>query len=187
MKKCFASALLASLTGSLAAGGAAHAATSTTPITFSNDISTNIGNTLTGAGSFTDIYTFSYTSQFDVTSAIISISQGTGSGLTFSSFTLTNTTTGQIHTGTSSINAILQTYTIKASKLSIGDYVLSASGSAAGLGGSYGGNINVAAVPEASTTAMMLAGLAVVGLMAARRRHKATAVPDLDLGRFAAA
>lgn len=168
MKKFFAGALLAV---SLLAGGAANAATTTTAITFNNSVSANIGNTLTSSGTFTDNYTFTYSSAFDVSSAIISISSGSGSGLDINSFTLTNTTTGQVYTGTSSTASLLQTYTITAGNLSSGNYVLTVSGSSSGLGGSYGGNINVAAVPEASTTAMMLAGLAVVGLMAARRRR----------------
>ncbi len=41
------------------------------------------------------------------------------------------------------------------------------------LGGSYGGALAAAPVPEAETYAMMLAGLGLVGFMVSRRRHLA--------------
>jgi len=50
-------------------------------------------------------------------------------------------------------------------------YVLSVSGVAA-AGGTYGGSLNVAVVPEPETYLMMLAGLTAVGFVAARRRRR---------------
>ncbi|MFL9923678.1 FxDxF family PEP-CTERM protein [Herbaspirillum lusitanum] len=181
MHKILAGAVLAA---SLAfTGVAAQAATTTTALTFNNSTTSNIGNTFTSAGSFTDNYTFSYTAgTFDVSSAVISISLGTTSVLGVSSFSLTNTTTGAVYNSTSSSAGSLQYYTITASSLTSGSYVLSVKGNVTGTsGGSYGGNISVSAVPEASTTAMMLGGLALVGFVATRRRRSTTAPMNLNL------
>jgi len=58
--------------------------------------------------------------------------------------------------------------------LNAGNYYLDISGIGGGTSG-YGGDLAVAAVPEASTWAMMLAGFAGVGFMAYRRRRTAAA------------
>lgn len=50
-------------------------------------------------------------------------------------------------------------------------YLLAVSGFAQ-QGGTYGGTLNVAVVPELETYLMMLAGLAAVGFVAARRRPR---------------
>jgi hypothetical protein len=48
----------------------------------------------------------------------------------------------------------------------------------AGANASYGGTLNVSAVPEPETWAMMLGGLGLMGFMA-RRRKKTEAAPEL--------
>lgn len=54
-----------------------------------------------------------------------------------------------------------------------GNYYLKVSGVANGLaGGMYGGGINVSAVPEPGTWTTLLAGLAMFGFMAYRRRQQ---------------
>jgi PEP-CTERM motif len=55
--------------------------------------------------------------------------------------------------------------------LDIGNYYLDISGTGGGTSG-YGGNLSVAAVPEASTWAMLLLGFAGVGLFGMRRRER---------------
>ena len=55
--------------------------------------------------------------------------------------------------------------------LAPGDYFLQISGDGGGTSG-YGGNLTVAAVPEASTWLMMLAGFAGLGFMANRKRDQ---------------
>lgn len=55
-------------------------------------------------------------------------------------------------------------------ELAAGAYTLTVGGDA-GAGASYGGNVVLTPVPEPETYAMMLAGLGVVGLVAARRRR----------------
>ena len=52
-----------------------------------------------------------------------------------------------------------------------GDYYLLVNGTANGIsGGMYAGAINISPVPEANTMSMLLAGLAMLGLMSIRRR-----------------
>ena len=56
--------------------------------------------------------------------------------------------------------------------LGVGDYVLEIRGHATGAsGGSYGGLVNVAAVPEPTGAALVLAGLSVLGLVVRRRKR----------------
>lgn len=173
MKKII-SALFVS--ASLLCSASSYAATdinNTSAITFNANTS-SLGATYgvgTPGKTFTENFTFSQGSLFELTSAIISISLGTTSGLDITGFTLTGN--GVTSVGTMTSSAGLQTWTLTASNLSAGLYTLAAIGSVTGsTGGSFGGNINVAAVPEASTTAMMLGGLAVVGFAASRRRRK---------------
>ena len=72
----------------------------------------------------------------------------------------------------SSSTATGTNYSIPVTLLTGGSYKLNIAGSVSGLsGGFYAGGLNVAAVPEASTTAMMLGGLALVGFVALRRRR----------------
>ena len=59
-----------------------------------------------------------------------------------------------------------------AGTLSAGVYSLTISGNA-GNGASYGGNVVLTPIPEPETYALMLAGLGVVGFVAARRRPRA--------------
>lgn len=56
--------------------------------------------------------------------------------------------------------------------LAAGSYNLTVSGNA-GSGASYGGNVVLTPIPEPETYALMLAGLGVVGFVAARRRNPA--------------
>ncbi|MBG7618458.1 FxDxF family PEP-CTERM protein [Herbaspirillum sp. AP02] len=122
--------------------------------------------------SFSDNYTFSITSLTDLSSAVTATFNTTnGGGLT--SYTLINTTTNTtIATGTSTsspsgLKNTVITFSVDSSKLTAGSYSLNVTGK-----GTYGGNLTLtSSVPEVSTTAMMLGGLAFVGMMAWRRRR----------------
>jgi hypothetical protein len=59
-----------------------------------------------------------------------------------------------------------------------GPLVLTVMGTA-GANASYGGTLNVSAVPEPETWAMMLGGLGLVGFMARRRKKPEAAAPEL--------
>jgi hypothetical protein len=69
-------------------------------------------------------------------------------------------------------NGMGNTQMIDSLALGMGDYVLEIRGRATGTsGGSYGGLVNVAAVPEPAGAALALAGLGFLGLFAARRKR----------------
>ncbi len=80
---------------------------------------------------------------------------------------------GQNGTGSQlgSMAATNTTYTF--SNLAVGDYSFKFTGSAGPNGGGYMVGLSVAPVPEPSEWAMMLAGLGLVGAVAARRRRRA--------------
>ena len=64
--------------------------------------------------------------------------------------------------------------TLSTPSLAAGSYTLQIRGLVNGTnGGSYAGVMNVAPVPEASTMALMLAGLGIVGAIVVRRRNAA--------------
>ncbi|MCA1324767.1 FxDxF family PEP-CTERM protein [Herbaspirillum sp. alder98] len=170
-KHILKSIFLASSLASCAAANAATDINNTSALIFNNN-TTSLGATYGLADvskTFTENFTFNTTGMFGFTGAIISITLGTLSGVNLSAFTLTGN--GITSTGSLTSSAGLQTWTLIAPNLSLGNYTLAAVGNVTGTGGgSFGGNVNIAAVPEASTTAMMLGGLALVGFFAARRR-----------------
>lgn len=136
--------------------------------------------------SFNDSYTFTLSSLTDISSAVTAtFVTKNGGGLT--SYSLINTTTNAtIATGTSSNSAAgkntIITFSVDASRLTAGNYALNITGK-----GTYGGNLTLtSAVPEASTTAMMLGGLAFVGMMALRRRRNEKNESALPTGMAAA-
>jgi PEP-CTERM motif len=64
--------------------------------------------------------------------------------------------------------------TLSAPSLAAGSYTFEVRGKVSGLaGGSYAGVMNLAPVPEASSTALLFAGLGVFGVVAVRRRGQA--------------
>jgi hypothetical protein len=175
MKKTIIGMLFAA---SLLAAGVATANAAnindTTAITF------NAGNTSAGfsgafgqgtAGkTFLENYTFSFPTDFDVTSAVISIALGTSTAVNITNFMLSGN--GQTFLGSETSTGAVQVWNLTAANLASGAYTLSVFGNVLGsAGGSFGGNINISPVPEASTTAMMLGGLALVGFAATRRRR----------------
>ena len=154
------------------AGTAAQAA----PLTFSSNGVATFSNVITtGAGStFSDNYTFSLPGNSSASGSLTTITLGQLLGLAINSVTLTNPTTNTVFNAVlnSSSTATGTNYSIPVTLLTGGSYKLNIAGSVSGLsGGFYAGGLNVAAVPEASTTAMMLGGLALVGFVALRRRR----------------
>lgn len=67
----------------------------------------------------------------------------------------------------------VSTVALGAKALAAGTYTLQVRGTVSGLGGGgYAGVLNIAAVPEADTYAMLIAGLGVMGLVARRKSNK---------------
>lgn len=170
MKKLFAGIFVAL---SMLAATVAHAANivETQAITFvdnTSDLGHKFGSNTQNAN-FTEKYTFSSSSNFDVSAAVISIKLSTKE-LNITSLTLTDGT--HTITGTKTTVGDTQYFKLSGSNLLSGNYTLAVSGVVLGKGGSYGGNISISPVPEASTTAMMLGGLVIVALAALRRRRQ---------------
>jgi len=121
------------------------------------------GFTVTHTGAFTDTFTFSPTLPSSVVSAsLISIGFSNADNIDFTSVTLNGY-------ALKIVNGIVDT-AITSSQLNLtGPLTLSVSG-LSGTGASYSGTINVTAVPEPETFAMLGAGLALVGFAARRRK-----------------
>jgi hypothetical protein len=173
VKKFILKALVsASLVASCAAANAATDINNTSTLVFTNNTSF-IGATYGSAAvgkTFTEDFTFTQGGGFGLTAAVVSITLGALSGVNITGFTLTGN--GITATGSLASSSGLQTWTLTAPSLTSGIYTLAAVGKVTGTtGGSFGGNVNVSPVPEASTTAMMLGGLALVGFIATRRRR----------------
>ncbi|EJM98618.1 FxDxF family PEP-CTERM protein [Herbaspirillum sp. YR522] len=182
MKKIFAGMFLA--LSFLAAGASANAAdiNHTSTLVFNSGQTTKIGadyssSSLPGGGvikgkTFSETFNFVVSQNFDVSSAVISIALSNISALDISKFALTSANGTNI-LGTKTTVGSTQFFNLNASSLAAGSYTLTVLGKITGsTGGSFGGNISISAVPEATTTAMMLAGLAIVGFGAYRRRRQ---------------
>jgi hypothetical protein len=130
----------------------------------------------TGAGSFSDVFTFTLTSLSNVdfsgfskafTMEMYSVGASIDLGaVSFKKFSLT-TPAGTIGSSTSG-----HSFSFGGESLAAGTYSLGISGKTTGFGGIYGVGLNTAAVPEPGEWAMMLAGLGLVGVVA-RRRNRA--------------
>lgn len=174
MKKLIGGVLLASALCCVGATASAAQINGTQALTFNNSSTTSYFGSEFGAGttgkSFLENFTFSYSSPFAVSSAAISIALDGISRLNLNSLTLSGN--GGTWTGVKTTVGSAQVFTLRTDGLSSGNYTLSVAGLVTGAtGGSFGGNISIAAVPEASTVAMMLGGLALVGFAAYRRRR----------------
>jgi hypothetical protein len=146
------------------------------------DPNLNVGRTITGGGLFDDQYTFTLDNPETITIVAIlnTYPLGPGSSAFIADFT------GEVVAGTPALPGVvvigpeLATSPCGAvancqslggiATLAAGDYFLDFSGDA-GITAAYGGTINtVAAVPEASTWAMMVLGFCSLGWLARRRR-----------------
>lgn len=165
------------------AGGAANAAT------FNLDVSS--GGATFGVASyalshpFNDTYNFSITSLSDLSATVTAsfVTSTNGGVKTFVLNDLTNHTTVSSTVLSNTLgNKTVTTYAIDTSRLTVGNYELVVTGK-----GPYSGLLTLtSSVPEASTTAMMLGGLAFVGMMALRRRRNEKNASALPTGMAAA-
>lgn len=175
MKKLIGSLLLASAFIGMASTASAADLERTRSLVWTDATSTfnaRYGEGTTGL-SFLENFTFTVDAMGSaVSSAVVSIALDGLSRLGIDSFTLSGN--GHTFTGTPLLEGDTQTFSLRTDGLSTGLYTLSVAGTILGSeGGSFAGNISVAPVPEASTTAMMLGGLGIIGFAAYRRRRKA--------------
>lgn len=172
MKKLLSSFLVASAFVAMASSASAADLERTRALVWTDATSTfnaRYGDGTTGL-TFLENFTFNVGSAGSaVSSAVVSIALDGLSRLGIDSFTLSGN--GQPYTGTQVSSGDLQTFSLRTNGLTAGLYTLSVAGTVLGTsGGSFAGNISVAPVPEASTTAMMLGGLGLIGFAAYRRR-----------------
>ncbi|MBA5607812.1 PEP-CTERM sorting domain-containing protein [Duganella sp. FT3S] len=169
---------------------AAHAAVdlSQAPIDITQDLidynSSDFGHTFTlGLGQqagalnnyFADKYTFAISGVNDVVGLITSLKASANDGLTITGFDLRNAG-GIVFHGTQDLSQPSEQAWNFASglhPLAAGNYTLEVDGYVASPnGGSYSGNIAVAAaVPEPETYGMLMAGLGLLGVIARRRKN----------------
>ena len=116
------------------------------------------------AGAFTDSLTFSLPTASTVSSSITSINLGGANDVTFTSIVLNGTPF------ITNFSGIIELRTLTGLSLPAGSYAITVAGTSMSSG-SYAGTLNVSAVPEPQTYALMLAGFAAVGFVA-RRRHQ---------------
>lgn len=164
------------------AGGAANA---TTFALDTSNGSASISSPNYAAGtSFSNTYTFTISSLSDL-SASITATFVTATNGGVATLVLKDLSTNAVYGSTKFTNIVgnksYTTFAIDATHLTAGNYELLITGK-----GSYGGSLILSAVPEASTTAMMLGGLAFVGMMALRRRRNEKNESALPTGMAAA-
>jgi len=120
----------------------------------------NFGDSFPDAQSFDDSFTLTLTSDYQL-SITATNTAAIGGPITFSSAELLDSSLNSL--GPIAFGAVPTTFSLTA-----GTYYLSFIGSAS-ASSSYSGTIDIAAIPEPATWAMMVAGIAAVGIAMRRR------------------
>lgn len=138
----------------------------------------NAGQAGLGNNFFIDNYTFTLTASNDLSALMTSLIAAPNTGLTITGFNLLSGANVLLagHQDTTNFSVLDQAWAFDSVlPLAAGSYTLQVTGYVADAdGGSYSGNIAIAAVPEPEAFALLLAGLGIVGF-AARRRKLAVA------------
>ncbi|MDP9108165.1 MAG: FxDxF family PEP-CTERM protein [Pseudomonadota bacterium] len=167
--KLLASAVLA--TG-LIGSSAAMAADITNNYTIVlNNGTKDFGDTFAASAqgkTFDDIFSVTFTSLSNLTSALISI-KGDVADLDLTGFNLIPPS-GPTVVGTQLSTGYLDAWALAGTSFMPGVYKLEVLGKVVGAGGSYGGNVNVSPVPEPGALGMMVAGLGLLGVALSRRK-----------------
>ena len=150
--------------------GAAGAFAGGGPITFLDGTAGFSATDAASPGLITDVFTFSLDAQYDTNASAISIKLGKNDW-DFKSITINGPSGPFSFSAAPGSTDALEIWTLSTVRLSAGDYTLSVDGYVNGgaRSGSYGGNINISAVPEPESYALMLAGLGALGFVARRR------------------
>lgn len=172
-KTLFAAALLASLANAGAATISSPAETLTLTV---GKNSVSFGNTFANAKAgdvFSDRFYFTLAGEGDLSINVTSTRASTATDLILTGFSLFDADTNVAIGGRQLLTGAKEYWKLTASDVAAGSYYLAVNGNTAGAGGSFAGNgvIEVSAVPEPATAAMLLGGMAVLGAAARRRRN----------------
>mgnify|MGYP000636163262 CR=1 FL=1 len=134
-----------------------------------------VGNTASFSssvsGAFTDFWTFNVVAPGATAAASATNIAFNGAG-GIASFAGLLSTVNLTSTATVTPPVVVNVLSGFTGTLIPGAYSLRLSGNAGTSGASYGGNLVLTPIPEPETYALMLAGLGVVGFVAARRRNR---------------
>jgi hypothetical protein len=124
---------------------------------------------------FRDLFSFTVLSQSGIDAALVSIKTLTKLDLAINAFNLFKGAT-LVAGGVQHSSGATDLWSLTYPSVGSGIYSLEVEGKVLGAkGGAFGGNLNVAPVPEPATWLMMLAGFGILGLVG--RRRKAGALP----------
>jgi hypothetical protein len=176
MRRLFmtAAAAMALVGGATTANAAAvvSAPVGPTPASVSAPGTFIIGSNLSaGPGMFDDTFVFTLGSASALFNGQVSSMQGPIAGTQNINFTTLTVDGATVFTQTSD-DPSTETWSILSPVLlSAGDHTIVLAGNLAGTNGSYVGNFNIQAVPEAGTWTMMLLGFGAMGFAIRRRRN----------------
>lgn len=117
-------------------------------------------------GGFTDLYTFTLTTPATISGSITSVVNGL-QDIDFVGIFLTGPS--GVFNFTQLLGDPFETWGLAPVNVASGSYSLTVIGVNSPAGASYGGNVAVTLVPEPEPYALLLAGMAVIGLLARRR------------------
>ena len=128
---------------------------------------------------FTDRFTFTVNETIPQTldAIVSSISNEASTGLDITGLSLLDSTDATVSSGTALNGGRIDVWTLSNDLLVNGDYVMEVRGNILGntamtTGGSFGGAVMLAPVPEPETYGMMLGGLGILAFLARSRKSK---------------
>jgi hypothetical protein len=133
-------------------------------------------NTGNSGKTFRDLFSFTVLAQSGIDAALVSVSSLAKLDLAINSLNLFKGAT-LIASGIQNSAGVTDQWSLTSPSVVSGIYTLAVEGKVLGTkGGSFGGNLNVAPVPEPATWGMMLGGFGVLALLG-RRRKTVDALP----------